>query len=197
MSNHLAIHSFSQSLVDFLGQSYAAFRALPEGTGLPGATFDLLSSAEFGSDKEIKDKVTVYLHRISLNQHQRNAAPTQAISPVALDLHFLLTPWLDTADDELAVLGWAIRELHYHAFLDRSALSDDANWAVDESISLVPADLSAEDMARIWEAARRGYRLSYPFLARVVRLGRTLPEETTPAVARRFTYTDNLLERAP
>jgi hypothetical protein len=197
MGNHLAIYSFSQSLVDFLGQSYTAFRATPDSGGVPAVSFDLLSAADFNSDKDIKNQVTLYLHRIALNQHLRNSKGPQSLGPIGLDLHFLLTVWLDGARDEQAVLGWAIRELHYHSFLDRGSLSAEAGWAVDEAISLVPAELSAEDMARLWEMARRGYRLSFPFLARIVRLGRTVPDETTPAAARRFSYTDNLLEHEP
>jgi hypothetical protein len=197
MANHLAIYSFSQSLVDFLGQSYAAFRATPESGGLPAASFDLLSSADFNSDKDLKNQVTLYLHRVALNQHLRNSKGAQSVGPIGLDLHFLLTVWVEHARDEQAILGWAIRELHYHSFLDRGSLSAEAGWAVDEAISIVPAELSVEDMARLWEVARRGYRLSFPFLARIVRLGRTVPDDTTPAVARRFTYTDNLLERTP
>ncbi len=197
MANHLGIYSFSQSLADYLAQSYAIFQPEPGSSALPSAGFEVLSSSDFNSEKEIKNKVTLYLHRVVPNSQLRNLPAGQALGAIGLDLHYLLTVWADKASEEQILLGWAIRELHYHSLLNGSSLSEDAAWAVDETISIVPADLSAEEMSRIWEVAQRGYRLSYPFLARIVRLFRTTADETTPTVARRFTHTDNLLERSP
>lgn len=90
-----------------------------------------------------------------------------------------------------------MREMHQHAFLDSSSLSEAAGWSIDEQIHIAPAELPPEKMARIWEAAHRGYRLSYPFVARVVRISPDLTMPGAPAVATRFTYTDRLEDVAP
>jgi len=186
MANHLAIHSFAQSLRNFLQQSHAIFTP-----ALPAATFEVLSSGRFGSSEEaIADPtVTIYLHRITVNNHLRNTRGGPAVGPLGLDLHFLLTVWSNDAESEYVLMGWAMRQLHFHAFLDRGSLSAEAQWAVDELVSLYPAELSSDEMARIWEASHRGYRLSYPFIARVVRMGMEQPEGE-PVVASRFTLTD-------
>jgi hypothetical protein len=197
MANHLGIYSFSQSLADFLGQSYATFEPGAGGAPLHQVSFEALSSSDFNSDKEIKNEITVYLHRITTNNQLRNVRLGQPVGAVGLNLHYLLTVWADNVEHEQTLMGWAIRELHYHSFLDRSSLSEDAGWAIDEAISLVPEDLNTEEMSRIWDMARRSYRLSYPFLARIVLLVKTTPDETTPVVAGRFTYTDDLNEREP
>lgn len=197
MANHLGIYSFSQSLADFLGQSYAFFTPDSGTDPLPAVQFEALSSADFNSDKDVKDKVTLYLYRITPNNQLRNVRVGQSVGAVGLNLHYLLTIWTDTLEHEQTMMGWAIRELHYHSFLDRSSLPANAGWPIDESVSIVPEDLGTEEMSRIWDMARRSYRLSYPFLARIVRLVKTTPDSATPAVATRFTYADNLEEREP
>lgn len=187
MANHLAIHSFAQSLRNYLQQSHAAFKP-----ALPAASFEVLSSGRFTSTEEtiLDPSVTLYLHRITVNNHLRNTRKGPAVGPLGLDLHFLLTVWSQDAEKEYQLIGWAMRQLHFHAFLDQGSLSPDAEWAVDDLVSLYPAELSSDEMARIWEASHRGYRLSYPFIARVVRLGMEQPDGE-PVVAARFTFSND------
>jgi hypothetical protein len=198
MANHLAIHSFCQSLSDYLSQRHATYVPPAGVPALPAASFLVLSSSKFSSHDVIPDgTVSLFLHRITIDNHLRNTRRGTAVGPLGLDLHLLLTIWADDADDEHILLAWAMREFHQHAFLDRSSLSEEAGWAVDEQINIVPAELSPEEMARIWEAAHRGYRLSYPFIARVVRIAPDAVPDGAPVVASRFTYTDDLEERSP
>jgi hypothetical protein len=187
MANHLAIYSFAQSLRNYLQQSHSAFTPT-----LPAAVFEVLSSGRFSTIAEtIQDpSVTIYLHRMTINNHLRNTRVGPAVGPLGLDLHFLLTVWSNDVEAEYTLMGWAMRQLHHHAYLDRSSLSADAKWAADEVVNLSPAELSSEEMARIWEASHRGYRLSYPFIARVVRLA-IEQDDALPVVATRFTLTES------
>jgi hypothetical protein len=69
-------------------------------------------------------------------------------------------------------------------------LSSDGDWDPTESIQLVLADLSLEDILRIWDALGPKYRLSIAYVARVVRIDRTaIP--ASPVVATRFTLEQN------
>lgn len=198
MANHLAIHSCCQSLSDFLSQRHATYSPPPGVPPLPPASFTVLSSSRFSSADAIADgTVSLFLHRVTIDNHLRNTRAAPAIGPLGLDLHLLLTIWADDADDEHILLAWAMRELHQHAFLDRSLLSEVAAWATDEQIHLAPAELPPEEMARIWEAAHRGYRLSFPFVARIVRIETDTTPDAAPVVATRFTHADNLAESTP
>jgi hypothetical protein len=186
MPNHLAINSFAQTLLAYLQQSHGVVAKT-----LPAVTFELLSSGRFSSPSEdiAEPSLTLYLHRITLNQHLRNARTGPAPGPLALDLHFLLTVWSTDPAIELKLMGWALRQLHYHAFLNAGSLAVDDNpaqWAPEDVVTLLPAELTTEEMARIWEAARRGYRLSHPFIARVVRLGLDGPPTGVPVIATQF-----------
>ncbi len=198
MANHLAIHSVCQSIADYLAQSYSIFVASQGAGPLPNPNFAVLSSSKFSSTDAITDDtVSVFLHRITINNALRNTRNGPAVGPLGLDLHLLLTVWADDPANEHILLGWAMRQLHYHAFLDRSSLNDDAQWEVDEQICIFPTDINPEEMARIWEASHRGYRLSFPYIARIVRLGLPGGPTGAPVVATRFSFTDNLEETIP
>lgn len=198
MANHVAIHSLCQSLCDYLSQRHATYTPPGGVPALPAAAFTVLSSSKFSSTDAISDvTVSLFLHRVTINNHLRNRRAGGPLGELGVDLHLLLTIWADDAEDEHILLAWALRELHQHAFLNRSSLSEVAGWAVDEQISLAPAELPPEEMARIWEAAHRGYRLSYPFIARVVRIGPDVTPDAAPVVAARFTYSDDPAEASP
>lgn len=197
LANHLAIHALSASLRDFLQQSYEA--AAGE-LNLPACDFELLPGWKFaGTDSFANTTVTLYLYRVSTNLHLRNVRHGPPSGPLGLDLHYLLTVWGkdgDTAQTEQTLLGWVLRELHYHPWLDASVLNADGQWAADETVALLPADLSAEELVRLWDAVNRPYRLSCGLLARVVRLAKPAAE-FEPVVATRLTFTDDPQERAP
>jgi hypothetical protein len=197
VANHFAIHSFCQSLLDYLTQRRATHVPAPGTPGLPPTHFKVLSSHTFSSTEAIDDgTLSLFLHRVTINNHLRSTRGGAPVGPLGLDLHILLTIWAEKAEDEHVLLAWAMRELHQHPFLDRSSLSAEANWAPDEQINIAPADLPPEELARIWEAAHRGYRLSYPFVARVVRIGVDPQPDAAPVVATRLTFTDDSLAEA-
>lgn len=195
MANHLAIRALSSSLRDFLQHSYDA-----AAEDLPACTFEALSSSKLAGEPAFPTTTcTLYLYRLSSNHHLRNARGDSPAGPAGLDLHYLVTVWgtdTDTAETEQTILGWVIRELHYHPFLDPSVLNSAAGWAPDDTVSLILADLTTEELARIWEATNRPYRLSFGLLARVVRLAKD-ERDYAPVVATRFTHTDNLQETNP
>jgi hypothetical protein len=191
MANHLALHSLCQSLCDFLAQRHATYSPPVGVPALPAASFTVLSSSRFSANDAIADgTVSLFLHRVAINHHLRNTREQPRLGPLSLEAHLLLTVWADDADDEHILLAWAMRELHQHPFLDRSALNADAQWAADEQLTLAPVDMSAEEMARIWDAAHRGYRLSFPFVARIVRIDIDRVPDGAPVVATRFNYSD-------
>jgi hypothetical protein len=104
-----------------------------------------------------------------------------------LNLHYLVTYWGTSAEAEQTVLAWTMEQLQTTPILDSSVLSATAGWDVTEQVQLMPADLSLEDILRIWDALGPKYRLSLSYLARVVRIDRTIDADL-PVVATRFTF---------
>lgn len=189
MANVQAIHSVGQSIVTFLRNTY------PPTTGpgaMPECEFALVSSGELAGTIEEQARVTLYLYRVTVNEHTRQQRPpnmsVQQQAPMGLDLHFLLTAWAGNAQDELLPLTWAMRQLFQHPILDASSLSPEAGWGSDEVIQVIPAELSTEDLMRIWDALDPPYRLSVSYIARHVRIDPDAIIETLPVVATRMGY---------
>lgn len=190
MANLLAIHSVSNSITTFLRNTYPATIA---GQPAPDCTFDLVSSGELAGEMSDTTRLTLFLYRVTVNEHARQAQspahPNSRPMSLGLDLHFLLTAWAGNALDEHSMLAWAMRQLHLYPILDVSSLSPEAGWGRDEVIQIIPAELSTEDMMRVWDALEPPFRLSVSYIARLVRLDPDEFEgEGPPAVARRFAY---------
>lgn len=191
MTNVFAMHSVGQSLVTYLTNSYPA--ELREDFG---CTFTLLSSADLAEDQIEPTKVSLYLYRVTMNEHLRSArrgpiSPHDG-TPLSVDLHYLLTVWAETALEEQIILAWTMRQLQQHPILDRSSLSPEADWNPGEFIQVIPAELSNEDIMRIWDALTPSYRLSVSYIARVVRIDGDEVRAAPPVVATRFEYVDEV-----
>ena len=68
MANVFAIHSVGNSIVTYLRNSYP--RALA-GQDMPDCSFDLVSSGELAGEPGDATRITLYLYRITVNEHSR------------------------------------------------------------------------------------------------------------------------------
>jgi Pvc16 N-terminal domain len=186
MANLFAIHSVGSSLAIFLKNTY------PENLSAQhSCSFKLISSSQLAQmEDEENTTLSFFLHRVTLNEHLRHELRLNdscyAAPPLALDLHFLMTVWAQAPLTEQLILAWAMRQLHLHQVLDLSALSPEAGWGSAEQVQLIPADLSTEEIMRIWDALKPTYRLSVAYVARVVQIAADEVEQFRPVVATRF-----------
>ena len=191
MSNVFAINSVGESLRTYLENAYpAALRAQ-----VP-CDFRLLSSGQLTDTSGLSNVLSLYLYRVTINEHLRNQPKRvdvdQENTPLSLDLHYLLSVWSSSAFNEQTILAWTMRELHQHPVLDRSSLSDDAEWGNGDFVQIIPAELSTEDIMRVWDALEPAYRLSVSYTARVVRIDADPVPAGRPVVASRFAFTDEV-----
>lgn len=180
VANCFAIHSVAASLITWLRNRYPLAASIP-------CSFRLLSSTELAALDESPGTTTVgvYVHRVAFNPQARNhRAAGRERWQIHLDLHLLITITAGGALAEHTVAAWILRELETHPVFDRSLLSSDAAWQSDESVSFSPLDLDAEALARLWEAFHRPYRMTLPYLARVLRIDpEAIEDEPLPVVA--------------
>jgi len=187
MANLFAIHSVSASLMTYLKNSY------PEPLRTDHACdFRVISSGEIDEPDNIGTAVTLYLYKVTVDEHTRNAPmyhrPHNTALPLSLNLHYLIAVWAASALAEHTIMAWVMSELNQHPILDRSTLSSEADWRPDEQVHLVPNELSTEDLMRIWDTLAPNYRLSMSYIARVVRIDPAPLPEGKPVVATRFRY---------
>jgi hypothetical protein len=187
MANFRAIFDVGNSLANFLQNAYPA----DLNTSFP-CKFQLVSSGQVAGDENnaLDQTLTIFLHRISTDEYSRAATRIQDLPGVQpslfLDLHYLITYWGTSAEAEQTILAWTMQQLQTTPILDSSMLSTAAGWSATEQVQLMPADLSLEDILRIWDALGPKYRLSAGYLARVIRIDRDIPADV-PVVATRFT----------
>jgi hypothetical protein len=140
----------------------------------PAQTFDV--SLESPVDEVVqqnKPKVNLFLYRVSENSFGKNPE-RQAIGPDALEypplwlnLFFLLTPFADDKLDELRVLGEAMRVLHDNAIVAGSALKGSLEHTGEE-LAVTLCAFTLEQLAQIWNALDKPYRLSVCYEVRTV-----------------------------
>lgn len=169
MANVQATFSVCEGLRTFLQRSYDMADPQPA----PGLKFEVASAHQINQRRndEARDELSIFLYRVTVNEHQRNLVPEQRErTPLMLDLHLLLVAWCAQPSTEQALITWTMRELYQRPVLDLSVLSPDAGWARNDAVQLVPSELSNEDLMRLWEAVLPPYHLSVSYIARMVRV---------------------------
>ena len=186
MANTLAPFSVCDGLRLFLQRAYDTAEVKPA----PNLRFEVASAHQINQQKDdaARDMLSIFLYRITVNEHQRNHAPPPQRErvPLTLDLHLLLIAWCEQPRTEHALLTWAMRELYQRPVLDLSVLSPEAGWAPADAVQIVPSELSNEDLMRLWDALTPAYRLSLSYIARMVRVDADPLPSFPPVVATQF-----------
>lgn len=118
--------------------------------------------------------LSIFLYRVDFNKVMRAAwsatSGQDGRSHLGLDLHYLITPWEENAEAEHLVLGRAMQCLEETPILSGPLLHSSGDWNASESIQLVLEEISTEAVMRIFDSLPTDYRLSVPYIARVMRL---------------------------
>ena len=192
MANVFAVHSVGYSLVGHLRQMYRNTDLRDQHP----CTFRLISSGEMADSSSIDTDATatlsLYLYRITVNEHLRNQrftpdGPRKPL-PLSVDLHYLMTVWTETAMAEHNILAWAMNQFEQEPVFGGTRLSAEAGWQANDMIQVIPEELSTENLMRIWDALDPTYRLSVGYVARVVRIDPDAGPDHRPVVATDFVY---------
>jgi hypothetical protein len=191
VANFAAIAGAAKSLQRLLDSSLQEAQDVP----VPGKTTRavLVRAADF-SDAAAPMQIgspalSVFLYRVDFNK--TTSAAWSAVGSLdgraylAVDLHFLLTPWADNAEHELRILGKAMQCLQGRPILGGPLLFPDGGWAPNESVQVVQEDIPTEALMRVFDSLPTDYRLSVLYVARIVRIdsrqARPAPPVTTAA----------------
>lgn len=128
--------------------------------------------------------VTLFCYRVDVNGPTRAAwsaaGSRDGRAHLPVDLRFLLTAWAENAEDELRILGRAMQCLETTPILSGPLLTGYGGWAPNEALQIQVGEISTEEVMRTFDSLPTDYRLSVPYLFRVLRLdGRV--QDATPA----------------
>jgi hypothetical protein len=179
MADYRAVSAVSEAVTELLRGRYH-----PDDFGNE-LEFRVYSARDFS--QPMPAGVSVFLYRIYPNGLQR----TQPLRPLPsgdrqrsqlpLDLHFLLTAWAGDASLQHTIAGWMMRTVEDSPTLPTGLLNHrhPGLFRADESVTLMPAELSTEELFRIWEViVNHAYQVSVPYVARGVKIESTLPLST-------------------
>lgn len=185
MARANVLHDLSDTLVFLLKAALSP--GLVESGNIMAATPDQFKNL----NPPAKPTVTVFLYRVGVNPELRNGPRrlrpdgqrTRPLLP--LELAYLITPWAKETRDEYRIAGRILQVLYDRAELGPADLQGTA-WSADDSVQLVLDPLPLEDQFRLWETADIPYRLSLPYLARVIGLEPGETEEAPPVLEAAF-----------
>jgi hypothetical protein len=175
MSNGLAIAAVTTTLTRLLQE-------LPQDELEPGEGIEVTARPLDKASQNVQgNRINLFLYQTTLNGAWRNTdIPRQTRPsevgqpPLAVDLHYLISAFTDSADDHRShrLLGRAMRILHDHPVLDRkdirTALEAADLHAQIERIRIRPAQMSNDESSKLWSAFHTPYRLSTAYEVSVV-----------------------------
>lgn len=132
--------------------------------------------------------VTIFLYRVDFNKTMRAAwsavGSIDGRGHLPVDLHFLLTAWAPNAEHEHLIIGRTLQVLETTPILSGPLLYP-ADWAPNDAVQLVLEEISTEAVMRTFDSLPLDYKLSIPYIARVVRIDsrQAVPGPTTTTTA--------------
>jgi hypothetical protein len=164
MSASTVIGDVTQTLKDLLTSEQRPAQLFTVSHGSP--------AEETTPESAAKPVINLFLFRVAENPHAKNQEwepvgdDRLRYPPLALNLFYLLTPFAKDKIDEHRVLGEAMRVFHENSVIEapllKGVLAD-----TSEELKLDLLQTSFEDLARVWTALTKPYRLSVCYEARI------------------------------
>ncbi len=116
--------------------------------------------------------LSILLYRVDFNKTMRaswsSLGSVDGYAHLPLDLHFLLTAWADNAEHEHQIIGRALQAIETVGALSGPLLYPSGDWDAGEAVQLYLEDMATDDLMRTFDALQCDFRLSVPYIARVV-----------------------------
>lgn len=175
-----------RSIVDLLNRRFDEL--LPAGQARPKAVlagtvdFDQVNSSPTAVIQY--PAISVYCYRVSVDRESRPGwsavGSSDGIPRLPLRMHMLIAAWDTVVESELESLGLTAQILESEAIFTGPLLHPSGNWTPGDAIQVVSDDLALDSMSEAFQALTTDYRLSLPYLARVVRLDGTRESNGEP-----------------
>jgi hypothetical protein len=191
VAGYKALAAVGRSIVDLLNRRFDEL--LPPATPRPKAVlagtvdFDQVNSSPTAVIQY--PAISVYCYRVSVDRETRpgwsSVASFDGVPRLPLRMHLLIAAWDTVVESELEMLGITAQILESQPIFTGPLLHTSGDWSPGDAIQVVCDDLALDSMSEAFQALTTDYRLSLPYLARVVRLDgpRELDGEPVATVA--------------
>lgn len=173
MAGFAGISAVGTSLERLLNYAFAATEPVPGGGQQTTATLIRTEDLDRTNAAHLqRPALSILLYRVDFTKSMRSSLSGRSIDEdrayLPLDLHYLLTAWADNAQDEHRIIGRAAQVVEQFGVLSGPALDSYGRFDPQESVSLVMEELTTDELMRTFEALEVDFRLSLPYLARVL-----------------------------
>jgi hypothetical protein len=125
-----------------------------------------------GSSAIQRPALSILLYRVDFNKTTRagwsSVGSVDGRAHLPLDLHYLLTAWADNAEHEHRIIGRTVQVLDELGALSGPLLYPDGDWLPGEAVQLYLEDMQTDDLMRTFDSLECSFRLSIPYIARIV-----------------------------
>jgi hypothetical protein len=176
MAGYKALAAAGRSIVGLLNLRFAEI--VPVGDPRPTAVlagtidFDQVNSSPTAVIRY--PAVSLYCYRVCVDRETRPGwsavASVDGIPRLPLRMHFLIAAWDTVVESELEWLGLAVQVLESEPILTGPVLDTSGGWEPGDAVHVVADDLALDSMSEAFQALTTQYRLSLPYVARVIRI---------------------------
>jgi hypothetical protein len=180
-----SVAAVGQSLEAVLNAAYTAGQPIDD----EATRAVLIQTDDLDLDQEsaiVRPALSILLYRVDFNKTTRagwsSVGSMDGRAHLPLDLHYLLTAWATNAEHEHRIIGRTLQVLEELGALSGPLLHPDGDWSPGESVQLCLEDMATDDLMRTFDSLTCDFRLSIPYLARVVVVsgeGTPIPEVLT------------------
>lgn len=135
--------------------------------------------------KDSARRMSLWLYHVSEDEHLKNHPPVRLadgsfrMTPLALDLYYLLTPFAASGEADHLLLGRALQTFHDTGI---ARITDGRPDGVNEELRITLYRRSLDEISQVWQALREPYRLSVCYQVKVTRLDSARIDESAPVV---------------
>ena len=183
MAGFTGIAAVGKSIERLLANAFLQRQPVP---GAGNETKAVLIRTEDLAPLLIKEKIgefalSILLYRVDFNKTMRSAGSSASTADgrghLALDLHYLLTPWADNAEHQHNIIGRTLQAIEQTPVLSGALLyspvlppdyAGEPEAAPTDAVQLLLEDISTEELMRTFDSLPGDYHLSIPYVARVV-----------------------------
>lgn len=138
-------------------------------------------------------RLSIFLYQVAEDAYLRNSGPEAVNSdkmrppPLALDLHYLFTPYHQNREIELLILEKLMQVLYDYPVIRGNMLEGSLKESGNDEIRIVANNLKFEDINKLWERfPNKAFKISASYILSPVRI----PSGKEPAVITRVRERD-------
>jgi Pvc16 N-terminal domain len=173
VAGHRALAAVGRSLVDLLNRRFV--EEIPVGPRPRAVLAGTVDFDEVDSNPVPviqMPAISIYCYRVSVDRETRPGwsavASTSGVPRIPLRMHLMISAWDTVVESELEWLGLAAMVIESESILTGPLLHPSGGWDPDDAVQVVPDDLALDSMSEAFQALTTDYRLSLPYVARVI-----------------------------